>query len=67
MSHYQSQEIKKTWRQLMGKREDMISKIIVEEMEQHVHKLCIQIWTMLMTLSMETPNNACVSIGVSTL
>ena len=45
-----------------GKREYMISKIAIEEMEQHVHKLYIQTWIMLMTLSMETPYHACISI-----
>ena len=53
---------KLTWRQLKGKKEDIIGRFVNKEMEQYLHKLYMQYEIMPMTLSMETPFNACVFI-----
>ena len=50
------------WRQLKRKKEYIIGKFTNEEIEQYVHKLYIHDETMLMTLSIDTPYKACVSL-----
>ena len=50
------------WRQLNQKKEDIIGEFTNEEMEQYVCKLYMHDGIMPMTLNIETPYQACVSI-----
>ena len=52
------------WRQLKRKKEYIIGKFTNEEIEQYVSKLYMHDTIMPITLSIETPYKACVSIEV---